>query len=92
MTALFKSPSILRSLVKDVKNTLRVQLINGCFVAEGEASECAVWAYAMIAIEREAENRKAKEAAEKEADVFAKLVNTTFDDLMNCEWKDEAEE
>ena len=92
MTALFKSPSILRNLVKDVKNTLRVHLINGNFLAEGEPSECAVWAYAMIAIEREAANRKAKEAAEKEADVFAKLVNTTFDDLMNRERKDDTEE
>lgn len=89
---LLKSPSILRNIVKEVNDNLTVHLIHGNFMADGEPNECAIWAYMMILMERDVESRKAKEAAEKEANSFAELMNRTFYELLNQEQEGEKEE
>ena len=89
---LLKSPLLLRNVVKEVKINLMVHLIHGNFMADGDPTECAIWAYMMILMERDVGNRKAKEAAEKEANSFAELMNMTFDELLNQEQEGEKEE
>ena len=64
---------------------MRVMLIDGRFIAEGTPSECAEWAYMMIMVERDVQEKKAKEEAAKELERVKLFKDMTFEELMKRE-------
>lgn len=60
-------------------------MIGGSFVAEGEPSECALWAFTMAILDRKTNEKEERDAAEKEADAFAEILGMTMDELRRRE-------
>ena len=68
---------------------MKVRLENGYFVAEGDPSDCAIWAYTMLIIERMQQEKKMEEASKKEAGEAVEWLNRTFNDLLKKEREEE---
>lgn len=62
-----------------------VRILDNFCVAEGSETECAIFVACMLDIFRQIQERKDHDEAAKEADIFARLCNMTFEELMDQE-------
>lgn len=69
---------------KEMKE-LTVRILDNFCTAEGSETECALFVACMLDILGQIQTRKEQDAAAKEVDVFTKLCNMTFSELMDRE-------
>ena len=67
---------------------MRVTIIDGHFVAEGEASECAMWTYLLVLMEREIQEKKNREMAKAEVEAISKMIAKPIEEILRQERKD----
>ena len=64
---------------------MTVRILDNFCTAEGSETECALFVACMMDIFRQIQDKKDHDEAAKEADIFAKLCNMTFGELMDQE-------
>lgn len=66
-----------------------LKLVNGFIIAEGEYSELAAYTALLFECMNLTDESRQKIKAKKEADLYSKLMNMTFDELMKNENEEE---
>lgn len=71
---------------------MQLTLANGFITIEGDERELALYTAILMDVLKRVADRENKEKAKAEADLFAKLANMNFADLMKNENTNENEE